>query len=293
MRFFPSGMFDDDPEMRYGLIGAIALHILVALLLIYGLPSIWNPEVIEEPIAVKLATLSDISAAPKTQIRDNKKPEKKPDTPSPEKTKPEPPKPAKAEPPPPAPAAPPPPEKAEAPPPPEKKPEAIPEKKPEKKPEQKKPEEKKPDQKKQQQDFNSLLQNVLKTEPAPSKEEAPKKSKPAPAEPSSGPQTDQISEIPMTATEEDGIRAQIETHWNIDPGSAGFGNFIVELRISMNEDGTVTKVELLNNQPGNPVFVAAAESARRAVLQSSPLKIPTGKYWPTMVLRFNPTQISR
>lgn len=278
------------------------LHIIVALLLIFGLPSIWNPEVIEEPIRVKLATLADISAAPKVDRPSDKKPEKKPE-PAPEQPKPEPPKPEqpKAAPPPPAQSqsTPPPPEKKPEPvpekkpePQPEKKPEPKPEKKPEKKPEEKKPE-KKPD-KKQQQDFNSLLNNVLKQDAAPSKEEAPKKSNSAPPQEStSGPQTDQISEIPMTATEEDGIRAQIEANWDIDPGQQGFEDLVIEIRVSMTEDGTVTDARIINEQSGNGVFRAAADKALRAVKISSPLKLPPGKYWPTLVLRFRPSEVVR
>jgi hypothetical protein len=59
----------------------------------------------------------------------------------------------------------------------------------------------------------------------------------------------------------------------------------------LGSDGKVNAVEVLNTQPDNPSFRQAAESARRAVLISSPLKLPPGKSFPSMRLRFYPDKI--
>ena len=174
----------------------------------------------------------------------------------------------------------------------------------EKKKEEKKPEEpkketkkaedkpKKKEEKKQDQELDALLNSVLKDQPAPEPEAKPKKkAAQPPAEPTSGPQTELASEVPMTSSDEDGIRQQIEQNWSIDPGAQGADQILVELRVSMQPDGTVTRVEILNNQPGNGTFDYFARSARTAVLKASPLKLPAGKYWPTIKLRFSPQDV--
>ncbi|HEX2582302.1 MAG TPA: hypothetical protein VHL08_10065 [Dongiaceae bacterium] len=272
-----------DETLRLGLIGAVLLHLAIALLAIFGLPHFFKPEIIEEPVAVKLAVLGDISAAPKTDHSLDKKP--KPDqTPTPPQPKPEPPKPAAA----PPKAAPPPPAAQ-----PEKKPETKPTPVPEKKPAEDKPKQQDFDKllnnvlkKEQQNEFNSLLKDVLKQPPAPDAKAKSEKVQPAQEE-SGGPQTEQISEVPMTATEQDGIRAQIERVWNVDPGAQNIDQISIELRVALNPDGTVTRVEILNDQ-ALPGFQSLADGAKRAVFIASPLQLPPGKYWPTIVLRFYP-----
>lgn len=66
---------------------------------------------------------------------------------------------------------------------------------------------------------------------------------------------------------------------------------VVELRARLLLDGTVTEVQIINDQPGSPDFPRVAESARRAVMISSPLRLPPGKTYPSMVLRFHPDRV--
>ncbi len=285
-----------------GLLISTALHLVVLSLVVLGLPIFWEPEVLPEAIGVELAQLSDITAAPKVDKAG--KPEKKPEPekkPLPAKEEPKK-EPAPTKPNPPAPAAPPPPEPEPVPLPgkkvEEKKPEVKkpdPPKEPPKEEEKKKKEEKKKDEKKpSEEDLDQLLKNVLQEKAAPETPEKPKKkAEPPPTPESTGPQTANISEIPMTASEEDGIRAQIEKNWNLGSvlGSPNLAGMVIELRIEVQPDGTVTKVTLLNNKSGDSFFRAAAESARRAVMIASPLKLPADKHWPTMRLRFFPDQV--
>jgi len=170
----------------------------------------------------------------------------------------------------------------------EKKPE---EKKPEEKP-KKKAEEKKKPSKKDKNELDSLLASVLNEQAAEPTPEKPKKQAAPEPEESTGPQTDLVSEIPMTAGDEDGIRSQIEQKWNLGSaaGAPNLDQILVELRIELQPDGTVTRVELLNNQ-ADPYFRSIAEGAIRAVKQASPLRMPPGKYWPTIKLRFRPSEI--
>jgi outer membrane biosynthesis protein TonB len=280
-----------------GILMSLLFHVLLALLIILGVPSFFEPEVLEAPPTIELATLSDITAAPKVDKAGKPMDKPKPQPPAPETKKqptPEPPKPQ-----PPTPAAPPPPaaeEQAAVIPdkPLEKEPE---QKKPEPKPEEKKKEEKKkteekpkPD-KKQLQDFQSLLNNLASETPAPDTQEKPKKkAAPAPAEPTTGQQTELVNDVPLTMAEQDGIRAAIEKNWNIPLGMANVESYVVMLRLHLTQDGVVTGIDVLDNS-NDPQFRSLADSARRAILltqnELGRLPIPPDKYNATMVVRWN------
>ncbi len=91
-----------------GILASLVFHVLLALLIVLGVPSFFEPEVLGAPPTIELATLADITAAPKVD-REGKPDDKPKAPPAPEtkkETKPEPPKPApptEATPPPPAP----------------------------------------------------------------------------------------------------------------------------------------------------------------------------------------------
>ena len=93
--------------MTAGFVGSILFHILILLTIVFGVPSFFEPEILEQPPTIEAALVSDITAAPKVQKVSNKKPDKPKEQPAPETPKPKvetPPPPA-----PPTPAAPPPP----------------------------------------------------------------------------------------------------------------------------------------------------------------------------------------
>ena len=296
-----------------GVLLSVTLHAMLIGFVIFGLPIFWQPEPLPGAIGIELAQLSDITAAPKVQKQG--KPNDKPPEPVQEVKKEEPKKETPPPPPnPPAAAAPPPP------PPEEEVAEAIPDPEAEKKKEEeakkkkaeeekkkkeeekkkreaekkKKEEEIKKQQKKDEQALDTLLANVLDQKPAPKPEEQPKKKKAEakPAEPSTGPQTENVSEIPLTASEEDGIRGQIERNWNLGSlaGAPDLTGMLIEVRITLQPDGTVTNAKVINSG-SSPMFRQASEGAVRAVMISSPLKLPSGKTYKTMVLRFRPDQV--
>lgn len=295
-----------EKELNQGLVASVVFHIGILMLVYFGVPVLFQDDVIVEPLGIKAALVSDITAAPKVDKagKPSEKPKKQEQKVEPKKqeTKPKPAQenPKAATPPPPPPPTeekvvvlpdkekPKEPEKKE----PEKK---EPEKKAEEKP-KKKPEEKKKEEKPKKQDtseLDSLLASVLNEPAAEPTPEPPKKQPaPAPVEPTTGPQTDLISEIPMTASDEDGIRDQIQKNWNLGSaaGAPNLDQILVELRIELQPDGTVTQVTLLNNQ-ADPYFRSLAESAIRAVRFSSPLRLPQGKYWPSIKLRFRPAEV--
>lgn len=99
--------------------------------------------------------------------------------------------------------------------------------------------------------------------------------------------------MPLTASEEADIRNQIEANWNLGDlmGSPELKDVVIELRVSLGPDGQVNAVEVLDTQLDNPSFRRVAESARRAVIISSPLKLPPGKSFPSMRLRFHPDKM--
>jgi len=73
-------------------------------------------------------------------------------------------------------------------------------------------------------------------------------------------------------------------------------DLIVEIRVTLNPDGSVFAMpEILNTtrMASDPFFRAAAESAQRAVLKCSPLRMPSKKYsvWKEVTLRFDPSQM--
>lgn len=302
---------------RRGYVFSAALHLMVVLVAILGLPSLFKPEPLEEtPIVVEL-----VNKAPEThatrKVETPPKPKAKPEdiaeaeqpkpepkkveppksapapapepAPKPPEPKPEPPKPAPPEPPPP-PAPPPlPPVPRPEPKPPEPKPEPP---RPEAKP---KPPEPKPRPKKPQDDaaFDALLRN-LSTHPTAQTPDKPKPQKPTP------PQQAAASSQPMaplgsqlTTSELDFIRQQIEDCWNAPIGARDVQTMFADIKVRMNPDGTVQSAEITDSNNQN-----FAESARRAPLnpQCHQLKVPLDKYsgsngWSVIYLHFTPEGI--
>src|SRR5581483_5879624 len=163
-----------------------------------------------------------------------------------------------------------------------------PDKKTDKKPEDK-PKPKKDDT---QAAMDALLQNLTKQQPAPdTKEKTKPKAQPAPAQPTVGPQASMLTEgPPMTASDNDAIRAQLIPCWNFDAGVPNPENYTVVVRISVREDGVVTGAQLEDtSRLGDPTYYAVAQRAIDAVQNPScqPLKLPQGKYWPQMDIVFD------
>ena len=273
-----------------GILVSVLFHVLLALLIVLGVPSFFKPEVLETPPTIELATLSDITAAPKVDKQG--KPDNKPKTPpAPEtkkETKPEPPKPV-----PPTPAASPPPTpEQQAAVIPDKPLEKLPdEKKPEPKPEEKKKEEKKTEKpkidKKQQDAMTALLNSTLQDTPAPETPEKPKKNAaPAPAQPTVGQQTANISDVPLTMAESDGIAQQIQPNWNIDIGALPGDphQYMAWLRVTFGSDGTVQAVEYLEPErvASDQRYRYVAETCKRAFAKTQRITFPQGKEQPSI-----------
>ena len=91
-----------------------------------------------------------------------------------------------------------------------------------------------------------------------------------------------------TATEIDILRNHVRQCWNA-PYAANELNKIINLKIFTNPDGSVVNVQIIDVAfyKKDPVYRAAADSARRAVKDCSPLPLPKNKYDLFKIFTFN------
>ena len=91
-----------------------------------------------------------------------------------------------------------------------------------------------------------------------------------------------------TATEIDILRNHVRQCWNA-PYAANELNKIINLKIFTNPDGSVVNVEIIDVAfyKKDPIYRAAADSARRAVKDCSPLPLPKNKYDLFKIFTFN------
>lgn len=136
-----------------------------------------------------------------------------------------------------------------------------------------------------EEDFDSLLKNLEtsyeKTQPQEEFKEVKATQSQKPFNP----------DQQLTMTEEDAFRSQIAKCWNVPAGARDADKSPVLLRISMQKDGTVTNVKLMDTSSYNsqPFYRAIADSAIRAVYRCSPFRLPREKfdYWKELELNFD------
>ena len=105
-----------------------------------------------------------------------------------------------------------------------------------------------------------------------------------------------IETAPLSMTELDNIRYQIQENWNLPAGARDAHNMKVTLHILLGRDGTVLDVTVVNTAQvsSDPFFRAMAESAVRAVLKTEKiLYLSPDKYhlWRDMKLNFDPSEM--
>ncbi len=280
-------------ERRSGIVYSVVLHLLLIIIMIFGLPSFLKnePPVMPDAITVEILPISELS---NVKPSDAPKAEKINDEPEKEAVKPTPPvKTAEATPTPPTPE----PVPTPTPPKPEiKKPE---EKKIEKAPEPPKPpkkEEKK--EKKAETDLDAILKSVKNDaakEKTTEKKEAPKeRTSDSPKAISSRFDPSQM----MSLSEKDAIMGQLSKCWNPPAGAKNAHELIVVVNAQFNNDGSYIKAEIapesMSRYNSDSFFRAAADAALRAVKQCSPLKgLSPDKYatWGNMELHFDPRDL--
>ncbi len=307
--------------MRWGAALSGVLHLTVMLLVYFGVPSLFSPDApFETPIPVLVYTVAEVTTPPPpepepvetVEVEPIPEPEAEPEAepdpvpPPPEpieamQVPPPPPEPVAApepvavetpptpSPPPPPPAAP---EPAQAPPPPQKpvqvaraEPPPAPRAKPKATPER---------------NFDNLLVDLAakppKPRPAPKAEETVKQ-KPETPPPVAAPLAAVTSRrnVPLSLSVVDAIRRQVEDNWNVPIGAPDAKDLVVEIRIVLQPDGTVTDAQIVDRarmmRPGEEFFRTMAESARRAVWRANPLRnLPPEQYdqWREITFTFRP-----
>ena len=108
--------------------------------------------------------------------------------------------------------------------------------------------------------------------------------------------TEFVETAPLSMTELDSIRHQIQKHWNLPAGARDAHNMRVTLSISLGRDGTVLDVTIFNvvQAQTDTFFRAMAESAVRAVWKTEKIRyLSPEKYhlWRDMKLNFDPSDM--
>ncbi len=274
-------------ERKKGVIYSATLHTLVFLFALFGLPALFPPKPLDEPMAYTVeilptAAVSNVrpsQEAPAKEEDKQKKPEPKQGPPKPEAEK------AKTEP------KPAPPVKSESPPPPPKQEEKK------KEEEKKKPQEKPKEEKKKEKPKPDELDAILKSLEQPKAEEsAPQdtaKDEKASSK-SKSRSTNFNPNSPEALSIRDSISNQVYKCWNVPAGALNADKLVILVRVQYGEDGAARTVELAPESKAklsDPFYRAAADSAMRAVRQCSPLKdMPKDGYhiWQDVEINFNP-----
>jgi hypothetical protein len=315
-----------DP-MPGGIALSAGLHIGLFVLILLGLPSLFHHPAPEDmPIAVELVTIAPETRA--TQLNPFRpKPDAKPDpavAPPAPKPEPKPDLPVAA--PPPSAAPPPPPPKpveaqAPMPPPPEIKPRPEPQRVthhvPRAEPKKSDPaafekllknlEAKRPEateakraetpetKKPAPAAFDSLLKNLTREQVAEADDAPPQPHwLAATAAPSSQPKAPLGAQL--TASEMDLLREQLYHCWSVPVGVRDAKDLVIEIRVAVGPDGVARQAAIVDQgRLGDPIFRAAAESARRTFFapECTPLRVPAGKYelWKDLVVAFSPKDL--
>ncbi|AIF80858.1 hypothetical protein I862_01475 [endosymbiont of Acanthamoeba sp. UWC8] len=278
--------------MYKGLLASVVFHIAILCLFIFGLPFSYHKADLDYAIVVDMVDISEITnikvnnsqkTKPKEVEQTRNIPKAKQEKKI-EKIEPE----AKEEPV----------KRAE-----DTKAETLPEKKksPEKlkKEDQKKleKEKKKREEQKKKHDDDLFAKSILNTLEEASEAEKEDKKKPDKKETKTKPLKGETnkeynSSLPLSLSEKDFIRSQVEKHWNTTAfsGADSLG-MQVTLHIKLDREGNVVEVrpvkKLFNN---NPKYEAFVESTIRAVKMASPIQnLPIEKFktWEEMKYNFD------
>ncbi|MDR2268178.1 MAG: TonB C-terminal domain-containing protein, partial [Holosporaceae bacterium] len=99
--------------------------------------------------------------------------------------------------------------------------------------------------------------------------------------------------VDLNDSDKANIMAQIVPYWAVASGVKDAENMIIEINMELRSNGEVipSSIKILdeNRYRNDSIFRAAADSAKRAVLQASPLSIPRNKIalLQEVTLRFN------
>jgi hypothetical protein len=134
---------------------------------------------------------------------------------------------------------------------------------------------------------DSILKNNDKNSPIKTPQQSPQKPKEITRQVAMAPEFATV----VTASEVEGVRQKIRPCWNSFGGAKDAP--IVSLVVQMNQNGTPIDAEFRDpGRLGDPVYRAAAESARRAIMnpRCQPWPLSPEKYssWRTITFNFDP-----
>ncbi len=285
--------------MKVSALISAALHLIILVVMYTGLPLFQDPEVLEQPrvIEVDLVEIADITNLPKPQSEPE---EVKPEPPKPVPQKPEPkPEPKPLPPKPQAPEPEPKPEPKEEVKPEEKKAPPVPKPRVRPKPKTVKDEtkkvEKKPEKKFDLSQISALLDKKKREKSSQKTEETDTKKSQSAGKVASSSSKGADHSLPLSISEIDALRQQVQKCWNVPTGSVNAEDLAVKLRISLDRDGKVQgRPEVIRSGSYRNNFEKiATESAIRAVLRCGPYRLPAAKYdrWKNVVLNFDPREM--
>ncbi len=100
----------------------------------------------------------------------------------------------------------------------------------------------------------------------------------------------------FTVAEEDALRAQIMDNWLVPVGAKNIEEMAVDIKIKVARGGDVVETRIVKNkyyQKNNPAYGIFVQSAKRAILKSSPLRLSDErmKVESEIVFHFSPTDM--
>ena len=98
----------------------------------------------------------------------------------------------------------------------------------------------------------------------------------------------------LTQSEMDALRGQIQRCWNVPAGALDAENLRVSVQFKLDRAGELEgSAEIISGSGSSTIEVAAAESARRAVIQCAPYNLPAEKYdaWADVIVNFDPSEM--
>lgn len=271
--------------MKTPLTWSVAFHAVIVAIAILGLPYLKPalPPIVDTSITVEIVDSSDVM---ESKIKPVEKPVRRE---QPEQKKEEPPKPVMPQvtaTKPPKPTQPAPPQADEFRVPEEKAPEPVKKPQPEKTKTPPKPL-KRPvltqPAEEEQEEFKSLLRNLMPTEEEPMPSDTPRNGEQTAPQPVSA---------PMSQGELDSLKRQLSGCWRVMAGARYAENLVVELKLFVNPDRTVRDVRIVDqlSYNTNSFYRAAADSAVSAVYRCKTLDLPPNKYdlWQVINVKFDP-----
>ncbi|WP_395449582.1 hypothetical protein ACHMW7_07000 [Aminobacter sp. UC22_36] len=99
----------------------------------------------------------------------------------------------------------------------------------------------------------------------------------------------------LSQSEMDALRGQVQRCWNVPAGAMDGGGLKVSIQFNLTPSGEVEgRPEIISGGGSAGIERAAAESARRAVLQCAPYNLPADKYaggWDQVIVNFDPSEM--